>query len=177
MGLQELPQLQQQYGKDTAATITAVVGNVLSGSVRNKDTLEWLERLLGKSKQLGEGLSIDRNKTSTSLNEKLEALIPAGKIASLNSGEMVGVIAADAQEKFTGQFDTSAVNCRINLDMAEIAREEKAYKHLPSFYDFGGKLHEKLTQNFNHITYEIQEMVLAFKPPAPPAPVKATMKK
>ncbi len=113
MGLQELPQFNQQYGKDTAATITAVVGNVLAGSVRNKETLEWLERLFGKSKQIGEGLSIDRNKTSTSLNEKLEALIPAGKMASLNTGEMVGLIAADVQENYTGQFETSAVNCKI----------------------------------------------------------------
>jgi hypothetical protein len=177
MGLQELTQFNQQYGKDTAATMVSVVGNVLSGSVRNKDTLEWLERLLGKSKQIGEGLSIDRNKTSTSLNEKLEALIPAGKIASLNSGEMVGVIAADAQEKYTGQFETSAINCRINLDMEAIKREEKGYKALPSFYDFSGKLDEKLRQNFNHISQEIQEMVLAFKPPTPTTPVKATMKK
>lgn len=177
MGLQELPQFNQQYGKDTAATITAVVGTVLSGSVRNKETLEWLERLFGKSKQIGEGLSIDRNKTSTSLNEKLEVLIPAGKIASLNSGEMVGVIAADAQEKFTGQFETSAINCRINLDMDAIKREEKGYKPLPSFYDFGGKQDEKLRQNFNHISQEIQEMVLTFKPSAPPVPLKATMKK
>ena len=164
MGLQELPQFNQQYGKDTAATIISVVGNVLSGSVRNKETLEWLERILGKSKQLGEGLSIDRNKTSTSLNEKLEVLIPAGKIASLNAGEMVGVIAADAQEKFTGQFETSAVNCRINLDMAEISKEEKNYKALPAYYDFGGKKDEKLRQNFFRITQEIQELVLQFKP-------------
>jgi hypothetical protein len=176
LGLQEIPMLSQQYGKDTASVLTAVIGNVLSGSVRNKDTLEWLERLLGKSKQLGEGLSIDRNKTSTSLNEKLEALIPAGKIASLNSGEMVGVIAADAQEKYTGQFDTSAINCRINLDMEEISREEKGYKALPKFYDFGGKLHERLTQNYNHINHEIQEMVTAFKPAEPPAPPKISIK-
>jgi type IV secretory pathway TraG/TraD family ATPase VirD4 len=54
LGLQELPQFQQQYGKDTSATITAVIGNVLSGSVRNKDTLEWLERLFGKNMQMGE---------------------------------------------------------------------------------------------------------------------------
>jgi len=177
MGLQELPQFNQQYGKDTAATITSVVGNVLSGSVRNKETLEWLERLFGKSKQIGEGLSIDRNKTSTSLNEKLEALIPAGKIASLNAGEMVGVIAADAQEKFTGQYETSAINCRINLDMEAIAKEEKGYKALPTYYDFGGKLNEKLSQNFNRISNEIQEIVLAFKPTMPPQPVKASMKK
>ncbi|MFC0513157.1 type IV secretion system DNA-binding domain-containing protein [Mucilaginibacter angelicae] len=166
MGLQELPQFNQQYGKDTAATITSVVGNVLSGSVRNKETLEWLERLFGKSKQIGEGLSIDRNKTSTSLNEKLEVLIPAGKIASLNAGEMVGVIAADVQEKFTGRFETSAVNCRINLDMAEIAAEEKSYRPLPAYYDFNGRGDEKLRQNFNRISREIEDMVLLFKPAA-----------
>ena len=129
--------------------------------------MEWLERLFGKSKQLGEGLSIDRNKTSTSLNEKLEVLIPAGKIASLSAGEMVGVIAADAQEKFTGQFETSAVNCRINLNMQEIAKEEKSYKALPTYYDFGGKKDEKLRQNFFRISQEIQEMVGQFKSAQP----------
>ncbi|RYZ16229.1 MAG: type IV secretory system conjugative DNA transfer family protein, partial [Sphingobacteriales bacterium] len=134
LGLQELPQFQSQYGKDTAATIISVIGNVISGSVRNKETLEWLERLFGKSKQRGESLSIDRNKTSLSLNEKLEVLIPAGKIASLNAGEMVGVIAADAQETYTGKFETSAINCRINLNLAEIANEEKSYKPLPTYY-------------------------------------------
>jgi len=163
MGLQELPQFNQQYGKDTAATITSVIGNVLSGSVRNKETLEWLERILGKSKQIGEGLSIDRNKTSTSLNEKLEVLIPAGKIASLNAGEMVGVIAADAQEKFTGQFETSAINCRINLDMAAISGEEKNYRPLPAFYDFNGQRDEKLRQNFNRISGEVQDLVHQFR--------------
>lgn len=163
MGLQELPQFSQQYGKDTAATITAVIGNVLSGSVRNKETLEWLERLFGKSKQLGEGLSIDRNKTSTSLNEKLEALIPAGKIASLNAGEMVGVIAADAREAYTGKFETSAVNCRVSLDLKEIANEEKAYRPLPTYYNFGDKKDDILRQNFSRISLEVQEMVNQFR--------------
>ena len=123
MGLQELPQFKQQYGKDTATTITAVVGNVLSGSVRNKETLDWLERIFGKSKQRGESLSIDRNKVSVSINEKLDVLIPAGKIASLGAGEMVGIIAADAQGDYTGKFETSAVNCRVNLNLKEIENE------------------------------------------------------
>lgn len=169
MGLQELPQFNQQYGKDTAATITSVVGNVLSGAVRSKETLEWLERLFGKSKQIGEGLSIDRNKTSTSLNEKLEVLIPAGKIASLGSGEMVGMIAADAEVNYTGEFNTSAVNCRINLDMDAIKREEQAYKPLPAFYDFGGKREEKLKENFFRISQEIHTLVSRFTPKEHPA--------
>ena len=48
--------------------------------------------------------------------------------------------------------------------MAEIAKEEKNYKALPAYYDFGGKKDEKLRQNFFRITQEIQELVLQFKP-------------
>jgi hypothetical protein len=176
MGLQEIPQFQQQYGKDTAATITAVVGNVLAGSVRNKETLEWLERLFGKSKQIGEGLSIDRNKTSTSLNEKLEALIPAGKMASLNTGEMVGLIAADVQENYTGQFETSAINCKINLNQKELQTEENGYQPLPTYYDFNGKMDEVLRQNFLRVNQDINELVQKFRKPVITNPAKATFK-
>lgn len=177
LGLQELPQFQQQYGKDTAGTITAITGNVLAGSVRNKETLDWLERLFGKSKQIGESLSIDRNKTSSSLNEKLEALIPAGKMASLNTGEMVGLIAADVQETYTGQFDTSAINCKVNLNSKEIQAEEAGYRDLPVYYDFNGKKEEILLENFFRINKEIDAVVKKFKP-APAAAVipKGSMK-
>jgi hypothetical protein len=163
MGLQELPQFNQSYGKDTAATITAVVGNVLAGSVRNKETLDWLERLFGKSKQIGESVSIDRNKTSTSLQEKMEPLIPAGKMASLNTGEMVGLIAADVQETYTGKFETSAVNCKINLSKAELAQEEAGYRELPIYYDFGGRKEEILRENFTRINNEVDKLVAAFR--------------
>jgi len=179
LGLQELPQLNQNYGKETAATITSVVGNVLAGSVRNKETLDWLERLFGKSKQIGESLSIDRNKTSTSLNEKLEALIPAGKMASLNTGEMVGLIAADVQENYTGKFDTSAIHCRVNLDGKAIQVEEANYKDLPVYYDFNGKKDEILRQNFTRITNEVENIVKIFRKapePAPAVPVKPAVK-
>lgn len=162
MGLQELPQFKQQYGKDTATTITSVVGNVLSGSVRNKETLDWLERIFGKSKQMGESISIDRSKVSKSISEKLEVLIPAGKIASLGAGEIVGVISADANSRFTGQYETSAINCRVNLDLKEIAKEEKEYVELPDFYDFGGQKEEVLRRNFLRINREVEAMVTGF---------------
>jgi len=174
MGLQELPQFNQQYGKETAATITSVVGNVLAGSIRNKETLDWLERLFGKSKQIGESLSIDRNKTSTSLQEKLEALIPAGKMAALNTGEMVGLIAADVQETYTGKFETSAINCRINLDAKAIAFEEANYCDLPVYYHFGDRKEEVLRANFNRINDEVEAIVKKFRIPTPVTPPAAT---
>jgi hypothetical protein len=149
-----------------------VVGNVLAGSVRNKETLDWLERLFGKNKQIGESLSIDRNKTSTSLQEKLEPLIPAGKMASLNTGELVGLIAADVQEKYTGQFATCAVNCKVNLPKRELEREEAGYRDLPVYYDFGGKKEEILRQNFMRINNEVEAVVNAFRKPIPQVEVR-----
>lgn len=174
MGLQELPQFQQNYGKDTAATITSVTGNVLSGSVRSKETLDWLEKLLGRNKQISEGLSIDRNKTSTSLNEKLETLVPAGKIATLNAGEMVGVIAADVKD-FTGEYVSSAINCRINLDMEAIKKEEAAYRPLPVYYDFGKEKDTILAANFKRINRDIAQLIKQHQPPKVDT-AKATMK-
>jgi len=161
---------RQQYGKETADTITSIVGNILSGSIRDKDGLEWMERLFGKVKQMGESLSIDRSKTSVSLNEKLEPLIPAGKIASLRAGEMVGLLASDAVDRYTGQFETTAVNCRIDLDLQDIRKEEESYPELPVFYDFGDHKDEILLQNFYRISEEVGQVVEKFKPSTPPRP-------
>lgn len=161
LGLQELPQFKQQYGDKTAETISAIIGNILSGSVRNKQTLEWLQTMFGKVKQKGESLSIDRSKTSVSLNERLDSLIPAGKIASLQTSEMVGLIARDVNngEKYTGEYVSSAVHCKINLDMDSINREESNYPELPTYYNFKGNMDEKLFANYKRITDEIKEMV------------------
>lgn len=162
MGLQELPQFQQQYGKEVASTICAVVGNVLSGSVRNKETLDWLEKLFGKVKQTSESLSIDRNKTSISLSEKLEHLIPSGKIASLKAGEFVGMLAGDTDESYNGSFSPSVINCKVNLDLKKIANEESQYPKMPVYYDFKGKKEQILSENFQRINAEVAMLISRF---------------
>lgn len=161
LGLQELPQFKQQYGRETAETINAVMGNILAGSVRNKETLDWLERLFGKVKQTGESLTIDRSRMSVGLNEKMDSLIPAGKIASLKTGEMVGLIARDADDTkpYTGQFTSSAVHCKIRLDRRAIGYEQAHYPELPVYYDFQGKTEQLLFSNFQRIITEVNEMV------------------
>lgn len=159
LGIQELPMLRQQYGKEAADTITAIMGNIISGAVRSKDTLDWLEKLFGKVKQQGESLSIDRTKTSISVNEKLDSLIPAGKIASLSAGEVVGILARDRIEKFTGEFQTTAINCRINLDMKELNKEENNYQEMPLYYDFGDQQDEILLENYTLIIQQVNQIV------------------
>lgn len=165
MGLQELPQFKQQYGKDTAQTIISVIGNMLSGSARDKETLDWMEKILGKVKQISNSMSIDRHKTNISMNEKTDFLVPAAKIANLRAGEMVGIISQDAGDKYDGQFQTSAFNCKINLDDEQIKEESKKYKELPNFYNFGSaeKREAILFQNYKKINEEVANIVTNIK--------------
>lgn len=75
LGFQDLPQLEADYGKVGMQKIITTVGNVVSGSARSKETLEWLSNdIFGKVVQLKKGVTIDRDKTSINLNETWTAL-------------------------------------------------------------------------------------------------------
>lgn len=159
LGLQEIPQLEEQYGKATAKTVTSVIGNVISGSARAKETLEWLQIIFGKVKQKREGLTINENKTSLNINENMDYLIPASKIATLPAGSLVGQIALDFGQG--DDFPTTMYNCSTNLDLKSIKAEEKKYVDLPKFYNFGtAEEREKvLTANFFKINEEVKQIV------------------
>ncbi|MFV0591551.1 MAG: type IV secretion system DNA-binding domain-containing protein [Draconibacterium sp.] len=161
LGLQELPQFKQQYGRETAETIASVIGNVLSGSVRDKGTLEWLERMVGKIKQTNDSLNIDHARATVGMSERLDALIPAGKIASLKTGHMVGMIARDADEKtdMGKDYVPSAINCKINLDMKAIKLEEENYPEMPVFYNFKGDKDKFLLKNYEKINKEVDGVI------------------
>ena len=138
LGLQEIPQLRQFYKKEVADTISAIIGNVLSGAVRDKNTLDWLEKMFGKIKQKSYSQSISNQETTTSINEKMDNMIPAGKISNLRTGEMVGMIAG-GEENETEEYKTSAFIRKINLDMKEIKKEEENYVKIPTYYSFKDK--------------------------------------
>jgi hypothetical protein len=159
LGLQEIPQLEEQYGKNIAKTITSVIGNVISGSARAKETLEWLQTIFGKVKQRKEGVSIRKHETTVSINEQMDYLIPASKIAGLPAGSLVGQIALDFGQE--DGFPSTMYHCATNLNLSEIKEEEKKYVKLPKFYDFGSKdeREKKLDANFRKIYNEVEEMV------------------
>jgi hypothetical protein len=166
LGLQEIPQLKQFYKKEVADTISSIVGNILSGAARDKNTLEWLEKMFGKIKQKTYSQSISQQGTTTSINEKMDFMIPAGKIAALRTGEMVGMI-AQGEENDTEEYKTSAISGKINLDMTKIKEEEKNYIKMPTYYSFKDKLgadrkDDVLMTNFRRINKEIEILVNEF---------------
>ena len=163
LGLQEIPQLRQFYKKEVADTISAIIGNILSGSARDKNTLDWLEKMFGKIKQKTYSQSISNQGTTTSINEKMDNMIPAGKIAALRTGEMVGMIAG-SEENNSEEYKSSAISGKINLDIKAIKEEEENYVKMPTYYSFIDKTgkdrkEETLMANYRRITKEVELII------------------
>ena len=124
--------------------IITTVGNVVSGSARSKETLEWLSSdIFGKVVQLKKGMTIDRDKTSINLNENMDSLVPASKISDMPTGWICGQTARDFVATKTGmndsmniqksdEFKTSKFYCKTDFNMADIKKEEANTCHCPS---------------------------------------------
>jgi len=161
LAFQELPQLKNAYGKNGAEEVTAVIGNILAGSARNKETLDWLEKVFGKVKQVKTNVSIDRYRQTISLNENMDYLIPASKIAGLQTSEFVGQIALDFGVT-EGSAENTMFHCRAELDTEAISREEKHYFKTPIYYEFASTEDKAdiLMANFNAINDETHELIV-----------------
>ena len=172
LGFQELPQLESDYGKVGMQKVITTVGNVVSGSARAKETLEWLSNdIFGKVVQLKKGVTIDRDKTSINLNENMDNLVPASKISDMPTGWICGQTARDFVKTQTGpcdsmniqesaEFQTSKFYCKTDFDMKEIAKEEAGYVDLPKFYTFPSKEAKEhiLYENFVNVNREVDDM-------------------
>lgn len=173
LGFQELPQLEADYGKVGMQKIITTVGNVVSGSARSKETLEWLSNdIFGKVVQLKKGVTIDRDKTSVNLNENMDNLVPASKISDMPTGWVCGQVARDFVKTKVGvrdqmniqeaeEFKTSKFFCKTDFDMKEIKKEEAEYVPLPKFYTFKSRdARERiLYANFLQVNRDVKEMI------------------
>lgn len=173
LGFQELPQLEADYGKVGMQKIITTVGNVVSGSARSKETLEWLSNdIFGKVVQVKKGVTIDRDKTSINLNENMDSLVPASKISDMATGWICGQTARDFVKTKTGvggsmniqdsaEFKTTKFFCKTDFDMGEIKKEEAAYVPLPRFYTFKSREEREriLYKNFVQVGQDVKEMI------------------
>ncbi len=175
LGFQELPQLEADYGKVGKDKIITTVGNVVSGSARSKETLDWLSGdIFGKVVQLKKGITIDRDRTSINLNENMDSLVPASKISDMASGWLCGQTARDFVVTKTGrrdamdiqtaeEFRTTKFFCKTSFDMAQIKAEEDDYKNypIPIFQQFESADSKEriLYANFERIDQEVKDMI------------------
>ena len=175
LGFQELPQLEADYGKVGKDKIITTVGNVVSGSARSKETLDWLSGdIFGKVVQLKKGITIDRDRTSINLNENMDSLVPASKISDMASGWLCGQTARDFVVTKTGrrdlmdiqtaeEFRTTKFFYKTSFDMEQIKAEETGYSNypIPKFYHFDSEDSKEriLYANFERIDQEVKNMI------------------
>ena len=173
LGFQELPQLEADYGKVGMQKIITTCGNIFMGAARNKETLEWAQNdVFGKAKQTSRSISINDQKVSTTISEKMDYLVPAAKIADMATGWLAGQAARDFTatdesmlEKFdieqSEEFKTTNYFCKTHFDMKKIKDEEEHYVPLPKIYEFKNDREKEilLNRNFKRVNQEVENMV------------------
>jgi hypothetical protein len=128
LAVQDASQLKLHYGKEQAEVILNIVGNIISGQVGGESAKQLSEKF-GKTLQDRQSLSINRNDTSITRSKQLELAIPVSKIASLSSGEFVGLVADNPEQK----IQLKAFCAEILNDHEMLRKEQQAYRDLPSF--------------------------------------------
>ncbi len=81
-------------------------------------------------------MSIDRNRTGVSINDRMDMLIPASKISNQNTGNMKGVWFHEAMEDY-GKYDSNMFRCRISVDIRSVKQEQSVYRDLSRCHSFG----------------------------------------
>ncbi|MGY4383918.1 hypothetical protein ACVWYN_000944 [Pedobacter sp. UYP24] len=150
LAVQDFSQLKKDYGAEQADVISGIVGNIISGQVTG-DTAKKLSETFGKIMQDRDSMSINSADTSITKSTQLEYAIPASNIASLSSGEFVGIVADNPDEK----IKLKVFHSEIQNDHEAIKAEEDAYRAIPVI----AKVTEQdIEENYKKIKQDIEEL-------------------
>lgn len=151
IAVQDFSQLKKDYGAEQAEVITGIVGNVISGQVTG-DTASSLSDNFGKILQDRSSTTLSSSDTSTTRSVQLEYAIPPSRIASLSSGEFVGMVADNPEEK----IPQKVFHAEIQNDHGAIAGEEQSYRALPVISEMTA---EDVQENYWRIKADIRELL------------------
>ncbi|MGN6601950.1 MAG: conjugal transfer protein TraG, partial [Ginsengibacter sp.] len=102
--------------------------------------------------QVKESVSINRNDTSVSKSGQLDFAIPASKISSLSSGEFVGMVADDPDQK----IKLKSFHCEIINDKEKLKSETEVFSELPVIEKIS---QEMVLENYYQIKRDIQQLI------------------
>ena len=151
LAVQDSSQLKMHYGKEQAEVILNIVGNVISGQVSG-DTAKQLSERFGKIMQDRESISINSSDTSVSRSKQLELAIPQSKISSLSSGEFVGMVADNPDQK----IELKTFCAEILNDHDSLANEQALYKSLP---ELSNVTQQEILDNYLQIKRDVQSII------------------
>jgi len=151
LGIQDFSQLRKDYGREQADVLMNITGNIIAGQVTG-DTAKQLSERFGKIMQDRESYSINSGDTSISRSKQLETAIPLSRISALSSGEFVGMVADDPENK----IELKAFHCEIINDHEALKKEEESYKNIEVIR----KLNNNMVQrNYFQIKLDVQDII------------------
>lgn len=151
LGIQDFSQLRKDYGREQADVIVNITGNIISGQV-NGDSAKQLSERFGKIMQKRQSLSINSNDTSVSHSSQLDSAIPPSKIATMSSGEFVGIVADEPD----CPIELKAFHANIRNDHQAIKQEEEHYKEIEPVRKITTG---QVQQNFLQVKQDIRELI------------------
>ena len=149
-GIQDLSQLRMEYGRDHADALFNLPGNLICGQVSG-DSARLVSERFGKILQDKATISSNSKDTSTSQSQQLDLALPASKIATLSSGEFVGVTA----DSPTQPLPLKNFYSRVIVDFKVIQREESTWTATPIVR----RTAPDLDFNFQEIKHEVADIV------------------
>lgn len=151
IAIQDYSQLKKVYSKEEAEAIFNMTGNFITGQVSGESAKLVSERF-PRIMQDRESISINSSDTSISRSKQLESSVPPSTIASLSSGEFVGMVADNPDEIIT----LKTFHARIVNDPIGLRKEKDAYEPLPPIRKVD---QTALLSNYQQIKHDVRDIV------------------
>jgi hypothetical protein len=151
LAVQDFSQLKKNYGAEQAEVVTSIVGNIISGQVTG-DTASKLSDIFGKIVQDKTSHAIMSDDTSITKMTQLESAIPVSKISTLSSGEFVGVVADNPEERIALKM----FHAEIQNDHEAIGQEIANYKLIPQPRQVSA---EEIQENYLSIKKDVERLI------------------
>jgi len=159
IAIQDYSQLKKVYSKEEAEAIFNMTGNFITGQVSGESAKLVSERF-PKIMQDRESISINSSDTSISRSKQLESSVPPSTIASLSSGEFVGMTADNPDEL----IELKVFHARIVNDPLALKKEREAYQPLPPVKNVDQTsihtIYQQIKQDVRDIVESVMEQVL-----------------
>src|ERR1700722_17887042 len=151
IAIQDYSQLKKVYSKEEAEAIFNMTGNFITGQVSGESAKLVSERF-PKIMQDRESISINSSDTSISRSKQLDSSVPPSTIASLSSGEFVGMVADNPDELIT----LKTFHARIINNPVALKKKKEAYVPLPLVREVD---QAAIQANYRKIKQDVQEIV------------------
>jgi hypothetical protein len=151
IGIQSIEQVKKEYGAEQAEIIAGICANIICGQVSG-DSAKKLSETFGKIMQDRQSMSINSSDTSISKSRQMDYAIPASKIATLSSGEFVGLVADSPDVKIKQKM----FHAEIQNDHEAIKKEEEGYRPLPVVQQVTS---ENIRENYLKIKKEVETLL------------------